>query len=81
MKKCIMRICSLACLMAALFISPVYAADADWVLNNAVLIPTYTNNAKCDNEVKYILSQITTDDMSTSQKVKCCYDWIINNCN
>ena len=81
MKKCIMRICSLACLMAALFISPVYAADADWVLNNAVLIPTYTNNAKCDNEVKYILSQITTDDMSTSQKVKCCYDWIINNCS
>ena len=41
---------------------------------------------KCEYEplneiVDRILSQITTDDMSTYQKVKACYDYLINNCS
>ena len=69
------------CVLFAMGNSSAYAADADIVLNHAALVPTYTGNAKCDNEVKYILSQLITDDMTTNQKVKICYDWIINNCS
>ena len=64
-----------------LCISTVYAADAVKILNSAPLIPTLTSNAQCNQVVADVLSKITNDKMSTYQKVKACYDWLINNCS
>lgn len=74
------KMCIALCMLMTISFSTVYAADANYILNNAPLIPSYTGYTKCDNEVQYILNQITTPEMSTSQKVKRCYDWIINSC-
>lgn len=57
------------------------ALNGDYILDNVDLKPTYTGYHKTDNEVKYVLSQILTPEMTTSQKVKTCYDWLINNCS
>lgn len=60
----------------------VNAADPmETVLNNAVLTPTATGYEPADQAVEMVLSGITTPEMTTYQKVKMCYDHLINNCS
>lgn len=48
-------------------------------LNSAVLTPTTTGYAPADEVVAAVLAGITTPQMTTYEKVKACYDYIINN--
>ncbi len=52
--------------------------DLRMLLDSQVLVPTTTGFPKCDLYVDQILSEITTPDMDTYDKVKACYDYIIN---
>ena len=54
------------------------AAQAEYVLNSAELYPTLTGEDYCDEIVLETLAQITTDDMSTYDKVLACYNYLIN---
>ena len=54
-------------------------SDAEAILNAAKLSPMKTNDAALDAEVERILNQITTSGMSTYEKVKACYDYLIDN--
>ena len=67
--------------MMLLISSSVFAADARYLLNSAPLKPTITNFAPCDNAVHRTLVQITNNSMSTYEKVKACYDYLINTCS
>ena len=58
-----------------------HAADAEYLLNNASLKPTYTGLKSCDIIVQQTLAQITNGNMTTYEKVKACYDWLIKNCS
>ena len=69
---------------AAIFIlmtSSVKAADAEFLLNNAELYPTSTGADYCDEIVQETLAQITGDAMSTYDKVRACYDYLVNTCS
>lgn len=57
------------------------ASDAEYLLNNAELYPTETGADYCDEVVQATLAQITTDDMSTYDKVKACYDYLVDTCS
>jgi len=57
------------------------AAIAEYVLNNAELYPTSTGVAYCDEVVWATLNRITTDDMSTYEKVLACYNYLIDTCS
>lgn len=46
----------------------------------APLTPFTTGYAECDQLVAQILSQIITPKMDTYDKVRACYDYLINNC-
>ena len=61
--------------------SSVEASDARYLLNNAPLRPTITGAKICDDIVQKTLAQIITDNMTTYDKVKACYDWLIKNCS
>ncbi len=50
-------------------------------LNDLPLNPQKSNYEPLDNEVNKILSEITTPNMSTYQKVKACFDYLVNNCH
>lgn len=52
--------------------------NAETLLNSAALIPMKTNNDTVDAQVAEILKKVTTDKMSTYQKVKAVYDYIIS---
>lgn len=52
--------------------------SAEALLNSAALNPMKTNNDTVDAQVSEILKKVTTDKMSTYQKVKAVYDYIIN---
>ena len=52
--------------------------DLRTLMNNQPLVPTSTGYEFCDRLVDRILSQITTPEMSTYDKVKAAYDYIIN---
>jgi len=56
------------------------AADADYILNNAQLYPTSTGEDYCDEIVWQTLNQITTEDMTTAEKVRACYDYLVDTC-
>ncbi len=49
------------------------------ILNSAVVTPTETPSGSqlLDNMITYLLSQITTPEMTTYDKAKACYDWLI----
>ncbi len=64
-----------------LLTSHVNAANAEYLLNNAELRPTLTGIKSCDAAVQQTLAKITNDGMSTYEKVKACYDWLIQNCS
>lgn len=49
------------------------ALKREAILNNAPLTPVETNEY-----IKQILASITSTDMTTYQKVRACYDWLIN---
>lgn len=63
-----------------LFSSTVFAANAESILNSATLTPTWTKSQDCNNVIRETLAQITTDSMTTYEKVKACYDYLIENC-
>lgn len=52
--------------------------DLRTLLNSQPLVPTSTGFAYCDMLVDQILSEITTPQMDTYDKVKACYDYLIN---
>ena len=69
---------------AAIFIlmtSSAKAADVEYVLNHAELYPTSTGVYYCDEVVWATLNQITTDDMSTYEKVLACYNYLVDTCS
>ncbi len=64
-----------------LFTSEALAAIAEYVLNNAELYPTSTGEEYCDEVVWQTLNQITTDDMTTYDKVLACYNYLVDTCS
>ena len=69
--------------LAAIFFlatSSVEATDAQFLLNNAPLRPTSTGADYCDEIVWQTLNQITTENMTTYEKVKACYDYLVITC-
>ena len=70
-------------IFAAIFFlatSSVEATDAQFLLNNALLQPTSTGEKYCDEIVWQTLNQITTENMTTYEKVKACYDYLVITC-
>lgn len=59
-------------------ISVPVGSSAQTILNAATLRPLMTGNSELDTIVGNILAKITTSKMTTYQKVKACYDYIIN---
>ncbi|MBD5081062.1 MAG: tetratricopeptide repeat protein [Ruminococcaceae bacterium] len=49
-------------------------------LNSASLSPQQSSYAPLNSLVQQVLSQITSSNMSTYQKVMACYDYLVNNC-
>ena len=68
-------------LLLILLTSSVEATDAEYLLNNAALYPTSTGADYCDEIVWQTLNQITSDNMSTYDKVRACYDYLVYNCS
>lgn len=68
-------------LTLCLFTTSAQASDAEYLLNNAELHPTLTGDAYCDYAVQQTLAAITYDGMSTYEKVKTCYDYLVNTCS
>lgn len=58
---------------------PSYGVSADiaQLLNNAPLNPMLTNESELDDLITDLLEQTITDDMSTAEKVRAVYDYII----
>ena len=54
--------------------------SAEAILNSATLNPMKTNNAELDGIIDGIFAKIITDDMSTYQKTKAIYDYLMDNC-
>ncbi len=51
------------------------------LLNSAALNSQKTNATKLDSLIDSIFAQIHTGGMSTYDKVKACYDYLVNNCS
>ncbi len=49
------------------------------ILNSAKLNPTKTGYPTLDNYATSVLNSVTNDSMSSYEKVKAVYDWVINN--
>lgn len=54
-------------------------ASAATILNSAVLVPEWSSSVQLNNLINAIFTQILTPDMTTYDRVKACYDWLINN--
>ena len=48
------------------------------ILNNVTLTPWYSEYEPLNTEVDRVLAEVTTPGMSTYEKVKACYDYLIN---
>lgn len=55
------------------------STDIKSLLNSASLNPMKTNHSELDGMVDNIFAQIHTSGMSTYDKVKACYDYLVNN--
>lgn len=55
------------------------ASGIEGILNNAKLNPTKTGYTPLDNKVSSVINSVTNSSMSTYEKVKAVYDWVINN--
>jgi len=64
-----------------LLTSKASASDAEYLLNNAELYPTWTGADYCDEIVQETLAQITNDNMSTYDKVLACYNYLVDTCS
>ena len=62
-------------------LSSAFAADAEYLLNSVALTPANTGFEPCDRVVQDTLSRITNDSMTTYDKVKACYDYLIDTCS
>ena len=49
------------------------------ILNSAKLNPIKTGYSSLDNKVSSVINSVTNSSMSTYEKVKAVYDWVINN--
>ncbi|MBR1579396.1 MAG: transglutaminase domain-containing protein [Selenomonadaceae bacterium] len=67
-------------LMISMLSSTVNAADVHTLINNAPLTPTYSSFEPCNEIVYNTLNRITRDWMTTYDKVKVCYDYLIESC-
>ena len=65
-------------MMIFINIKSAFAADAEYILNSAYLTPTATGFEPCDKMVQYTLQYVINDEMSTYEKVKACYDYLID---
>ena len=63
-----------------LLTSTAHASDAEYLLNNAELYPTATGEDYCDEIVRQTLERITNDGMTTYEKVRACYDYLVDTC-
>ena len=55
-------------------------SSAETILNAATLSPMKTNNAELDGIIDGIFAKIIRDDMTTYQKTKAIYDYLMDNC-
>ncbi len=55
-------------------------SDAETILNSATLEPMKTNNEELDSIIDGIFAEILTEDMTTYQKTKAIYDYLMDNC-
>ena len=55
-------------------------SSAETILNAATLNPMKTNNAELDAIIDGIFAKIIRDDMTTYQKTKAIYDYLMDNC-
>ncbi len=53
------------------------SAKVAGILNSATLRPMATGDSTIDNRVNYILSQVTTSNMSTYDKTMAIYNWLL----
>lgn len=60
---------------------PAPASTIENILNTAKLNPMKTGNVYLDEKVEEIFSQIFKPGMTTYDKVKACYDYLITNCS
>lgn len=58
---------------------PTVSLSVDDLLNKAPLSPMLTNDRELDDLVADVLGQITNDGMTTSEKVRAIYDYMIEN--
>ncbi len=49
------------------------------VINSAVLVPVWSGSKEVNDIIEHIFAQIITEEMTTYDKVKACYDWLIMN--
>lgn len=81
--KFISAVLCAACLLCS-FGTPAMEVSAagrlETLLNSAPLNPALSLSQPTNQVVEAVLSQITTADMTTYQKVKACYDYLINTC-
>ena len=59
--------------------SSVVASGIEGILNSAKLNPIKTGYTSLDNQVSSVINSVTNSSMSTYEKVKALYDWVINN--
>ena len=55
------------------------ASGIEGILNSAKLNPIKTGYTSLDNQVSTVINSVTNSSMSTYEKVKALYDWVINN--
>ena len=70
-----------AILLSFIFPCIAFASDAVQLLNSVQLTPKITGIAPCDQLVEQTLAKITTPQMTTYEKVKACYDYLITTCS
>lgn len=57
------------------------APSLETTINNTVLTPVETGYAPANQKISEIFAAITTPEMTQYQKVKACYDYLINSCS
>lgn len=74
------KIFLITALMLTLLVPPAFASDFRAILNSSPLTPTYTSFEPCNEIVQNTLARIVKPGMDTYDKVKVCYDYLIESC-